>query len=203
MVWLGLVWSGLVWLGSVWSGLVWSGAVWSGGDCWTSCRAGARPPVHLSEQLLNRRFEGNGLSRQACDVLQRGRQRPPPGPSQPGREDTRVSVMVTQGARRGGRGRQGLGGPRVAPGGPRAAATPELNLSEPSLTRGGQRPGTEGGGCPAHLRSLRRGWTWGVPGAGVSPGLLPGARRHPQGDAQRAQQLLQPHFTRRNSTIWI
>lgn len=112
-------------------------------------------------------------------------------------------MMVTQGARRGGCGRQGLGGPCLAPGGPHAAATPELNLSEPSLTRGGQRPGTEGEGCPAHLRSLRRGWTWGGAGAGVSPGLLPGARRHPQGDAQRAQQLLQPHFTRRNSTIWI
>lgn len=80
-------------------------------------------------------------------------------------------MMVTQGARRGGRGRQGLGGPCVAPGGPRAAATPELNLSEPSLTRGGQRPGTEGEGCPAHLRSLRRGWTWGGARAGVSPGL--------------------------------
>lgn len=109
-------------------------------------------------------------------------------------------MMVTQGARRGGRGRQGLGGPCVAPGGPRAAATPELNLSEPSLTRGGLPRASEE---PKTRLDLGGRQGWGVPGAGVSPGLLPGARRHPQGDAQRAQQLLQPHFTRRNSTIWI
>lgn len=78
LVRFGLAWSGLVWLGSVWSGLVWSGAVWSGGDCWTSCRAGARPLVHLSEQLLNRRFEGNGLSRQACDVAPEMKTAPAP-----------------------------------------------------------------------------------------------------------------------------
>lgn len=82
-----------------------------------------------------------------------------------------------------------------------AAATPELNLSEPSLTRGGLPRASEEPKTRLDLGGGRRGW--GVPGAGASPGLLPGARRHPQGDAQRAQQLLQPHFTRRNSTIWI
>lgn len=97
---------------------------------------------------------------------------------------------MTQGARRGGCGRQGLGGPRVAPGGPHAAATPELNLSEPSLTRGGLPRASEE---PKTRLDLGGRWGWGVPRPAARGQEAPPGRR-PACSAAAAASFHQAEF---------